>query len=593
VSGKLTVSLHGFNVATIENTTGDLNVVTIERDFANDPEAPTLSLKAFRDPATGAYRTTPRPTQTVVHPYFANLLPEGPLRKYLAAHAHVKSIRDFPLLWLLGDDLPGALIIRDADGEELPPPDDDAATEADDEHDPSVLRFSLSGVQLKFSASGDPDRGLTIPVRGLGGHWIVKLPDQRYDRVPENEFSMMTFAKAVGIDVPRVGLVSRNDIGGVPIDVRFEGNAYYIERFDRKANSVRVHTEDFAQINQLYPSEKYKRFNFDQLLLQVADAMGSEAALALIERIVFNVGIGNGDMHAKNWSVIYLDGKTPSLAPAYDYVSTLLYVEAENVGMNLAGTKQFLDIDMERLLRLAARAHVSTKMAETRVRQMVQRMHETWPTLKDTLPLADDLRETITEHMARVPLFSGRGTPALGVRTLLGREEAPDDRSPDRFERALSEAIAARRVAEAEAAIKNDRDKKILDDWALSVASQLDRILESSQSFGEAQGKIRVIYSGGKTKGAYLTYERSGSVLRIMVAANAKLEPGDNFRPGILVGDDFDLNTAVMNVDVKRMDIDASASSEFRYGLQPVSKVISVGEEQFLRLVEHLIKQAK
>lgn len=406
MSGKLNVLLHGNPVATIENTEGDVNVVTIDRDFANDPEAPTLSFKALRDPATGPYRTTPRPTQTVVHPYFANLLPEGPLRKYLAAHAHVKSIRDFPLLWLLGTDLPGALIMRDANGEELPPPDDHATTEADEEHDPSVLRFSLSGVQLKFSASGDPDRRLTIPVRGMGGHWIVKLPDQRYDRVPENEFSMMTFAKAVGIDVPRVGLVLRNDIGGVPIDVRFEGSAYYIERFDRTTDG-RIHTEDFAQANQLYPSEKYKRFDYDQLLIQVADAMGGEAAMTLIERIVFNVGIGNGDMHAKNWSVIYRDGRTPSLAPAYDYVSTLLYVEAENVGMNLAGTKQFLDIDMERLMRLAARAHVSTKMAEMRARQMVERMREVWPTIKDTLPLANVLRETITEHMARVPLFTG------------------------------------------------------------------------------------------------------------------------------------------------------------------------------------------
>ena len=408
MSGKLNVLLHGIHVATIENTEGDVNVVTIDRDFANDPEAPTLSFNAFRDPATGAYRTTPRPTQTVAHPYFANLLPEGPLRKYLAAHAHVKSIRDFPLLWLLGNDLPGALIMRDADGAELPPPDDDAITEADEEHDPSVLRFSLSGVQLKFSASGDPDRGLTIPVRGMGGHWIVKLPDQRYDRVPENEFSMMTFAKAVGIDVPRVGLVSRDDIGGVPIDVRFEGNAYYIKRFDRTTDGSRIHTEDFAQANQLYPSEKYRRFNFDQLLIQVADAMGSEPAMALIERIVFNIGIGNGDMHAKNWSVIYRDGRTPSLAPAYDYVSTLLYVEAENVGMNLAGTKQFLDIDMERLMRLAARAHISTNIAEMRARRMVERMREIWPTIKETLPLANDLREAITEHIARVPLFTGQ-----------------------------------------------------------------------------------------------------------------------------------------------------------------------------------------
>jgi len=436
VSGKLNVLLHGIHVATIENTEGDVNVVTIDRDFANDPEAPTLSFKAFRDPATGAYRTTPRPTQTVVHPYFANLLPEGPLRKYLAAHAHVKSIRDFPLLWLLGNDLPGALIMRNADGEELPPPDDDATTEADEEHDPSVLRFSLSGVQMKFSASGDPDRGLTIPARGMGGHWIVKLPDQRYDRVPENEFSMMIFAKAVGIDVPRIGLVSRNDIGGVPIDVRFEGNAYYIERFDRTPDGGRIHTEDFAQANQLYPSEKYRRFNFDQLLIQVADAMGSEAAMTVIERIVFNIGIGNGDMHAKNWSVIYRDGRKPSLAPAYDYVSTLLYVEAENVGMNLAGTKQFLDIDMERLMRLAARAHVSTKMTEMRARQMVERMREVWPTLKDALPLANDLREKVTEHIARVPLFTGeragasiannqrREAKAAGSRTAPGFEEA-------------------------------------------------------------------------------------------------------------------------------------------------------------------------
>lgn len=424
MSGKLDVLLHGIHVATIENTEGDVNVVTINRDFANDPESPTLSLKAFRAPATGAYRTTPRPTQTVVHPYFANLLPEGPLRAYLAAHARVKSIRDFPLLWLLGNDLPGALIMRDAAGQDVPPPDD-VTTVADDQQERSMLRFSLSGVQLKFSASGEPDRGLTIPVGGMGGSWIVKLPDQRYDRVPENEFSMMTFAKAVGIDVPRVGLVSRDAIGGVPIDVRFQGNAYYIERFDRTVDGGRIHTEDFAQANQLYPSEKYNRFNFDQLLIQVADAMGSEAAMTVMERIVFTIGIGNGDMHAKNWSVIYRDGRTPSLAPAYDYVSTLLYVEAENLGMNLAGTKQFFDIDMERILRLAAHAHVSTKLAESRVSEMVERMREVWPTIKDTLPLANDLRETITQHMATMPLFTGRSAPAAIVNSRRRRASLP------------------------------------------------------------------------------------------------------------------------------------------------------------------------
>jgi len=387
---------------------------------------------------------------------------------------------------------------------------------------------------------------------------------------------MMTFAKAIGIDVPRVGLVSRNEIGGVPIDVRFEGNAYYIERFDRTTDGGRIHTEDFAQANQLYPSQKYRRFNFDQLLIQVADTLGSEAAMALIERIVFNIGIGNGDMHAKNWSVIYRDGRTPSLAPAYDYVSTLLYVEAENVGMNLAGTKQFIEIDMERLMRLAARAHLSTKIAEMRARKMVERMHEMWPAIKDTLPLANDLRETITEHMFRVPLFTGKRalasiayTERRDARTAdmltSPRPDAPVT-VPDRFERALLEADVSRRTTKAASTIQEDRDRKILDAWASSISSQLNKILGTSRSFGESEGKIEVTHSDGETKVASLKYERSGPILHIVVTANAYLEPGDNFRAGILVGDDFELNSAIMRVDVTRTDINASASADLRYG---------------------------
>jgi serine/threonine-protein kinase HipA len=229
--------------------------------------------------------------------------------------------------------------------------------------------------------------------------------------------------------------VSRDDIGGVPIDVRFEGNAYYIERFDRSTDGGRIHTEDFAQANELYPSEKYKRFNYDQLLIQVADAMGSEAAMALIDRIIFNVGIGNGDVHAKNWSVIYRDGRTPSLAPAYDYVSTLLYVEAENIGMNLAGTKQFLDIDTERLMLLAARARGLDEDGGNAGAQMIERMREVWPAIKDTRPLANDLRETITEHMARVPLFTS--------------------------ERALGSVVNGRRREAKTAGVSNDAETRV------------------------------------------------------------------------------------------------------------------------------------
>nr|WP_244617037.1 MULTISPECIES: HipA domain-containing protein [unclassified Rhizobium] len=31
----------------------------------------------------------------------------------------------------------------------------------------------------------------------------------------------------------------------------------------------------------------------------------------------------NGDMHLKNWSLIYPDRRTPALSPAYDLLSTI------------------------------------------------------------------------------------------------------------------------------------------------------------------------------------------------------------------------------------------------------------------------------
>lgn len=144
------------------------------------------------------------PRNTRVPPFFANLLPEGPLRAYLARQAGVNEKREFVLLWALGRDLPGALTVRAADGTALPPDADSRADDLGDERRPDMLRFSLAGVQLKFPAlmnAGKPG-GLVIPAQGVGGSWIVKLPSARYAGIPENEFSMMTLARRLGMDVP-------------------------------------------------------------------------------------------------------------------------------------------------------------------------------------------------------------------------------------------------------------------------------------------------------------------------------------------------------------------------------------------------------
>lgn len=118
---------------------------------------PTLSL-SFQD-ELGELITKVQATQTRVPPFFANLLPEGPLREYLAERAGVHPDREFFLLWVLGRDLPGAITIRPAD-EPSSLPRADAGSGVEMSGTPSqALHFSLAGVQLKFSAIQAADRG--------------------------------------------------------------------------------------------------------------------------------------------------------------------------------------------------------------------------------------------------------------------------------------------------------------------------------------------------------------------------------------------------------------------------------------------------
>lgn len=175
----LDVRLHDRSIGSLTLLQGDRTVFTFSDDYIADENRPTLSL-SFKD-NLGGLLTRLAPTQRVVPPFFSNLLPEGPLRKYLAERASVNQQREFFLLWALGQDLPGALSIHPADGEAMPP----EAADAIAANGSNALRFSLAGVQLKFSAFKNAGKagGLTIPAEGVGGSWIVKLPSQQFTGV--------------------------------------------------------------------------------------------------------------------------------------------------------------------------------------------------------------------------------------------------------------------------------------------------------------------------------------------------------------------------------------------------------------------------
>ncbi|WP_425288248.1 type II toxin-antitoxin system HipA family toxin [Pectobacterium betavasculorum] len=396
----LNVLLYGAPIATITNVGNDKTLFAFTDTYENDEFRPVLGL-GFKD-SLGGLVTNFKPTQTKLTPFFSNLLPEETMRNYLAERAGVNPAREFFLLWVLGQDLAGAITVDPADGEALPP---NVQQEIEDETKyEAPMRFSLAGVQLKFSAVQHANGGLTIPATGKGGSWIVKLPSSRFEAVPENEYSMMVLARMLGMDVPEIQLLPINQIANIPEGIgKFGNSAFAIKRFDR-AEGQAIHIEDFAQVFGVYPQDKYKKASMRNIA-QVIGIEGQEEDIAeFIRRLVFNTLIGNADMHLKNWSVIYKDKRTASIAPAYDFVSTIPYIPDDSASLKVSRSKKFSDFTLDELSHLAAKAMLPEKLVLDTARQTVASFHEVWAKEKAHLPLTKSIMVSIEKHLRDIPL---------------------------------------------------------------------------------------------------------------------------------------------------------------------------------------------
>jgi serine/threonine-protein kinase HipA len=399
----LEVRLADTLVGTLTNLPNDQNLFVFDAGYIADPNRPVLSL-SFLD-AYREVRTEVRGVTRRLPPFFSNLLPEGQMRKYIAEHGEVSEQREFFLLWLLGKDLPGAVSVHDIEGRELPPTQN-APAAARKQIGSDVLRFSLAGVQLKLSAIGNPNRQLSIAASSLGGHWIVKLPSPAYPHLPENEFSMMEFARAVGIEVPEVGLLPLQEIEGIPEAWRqLKGNGYYIRRFDRGTEGNRLHIEDFNQVYGQFPEAKYKNYSYTNMAADIWRLTEEEQFREFIRRLIFNAAIGNNDMHLKNWSLIYPDGRTPRLAPAYDFVSTVCYIADDKMALSIAKEKSTAQFNWELLERFARKAQVPTGLVLQTARETAERIITLWPKMQKEFPLDQKARDHITAQIRSIPLF--------------------------------------------------------------------------------------------------------------------------------------------------------------------------------------------
>lgn len=367
----------------------------LDDSYIHDADRAVLGL-TFEDDLVAIHRSRVR-----LPPWFSNLLPEGRLREWIAQDKGVSESQELDLLLKVGHDLPGAVRVAEAEIDQTIFDSNrrEVATDIESDSDSKdIWRFSLAGVALKFSMLRKGEK-FTSPGIGEGGDWIVKLPDQRYQNVPLNEFSMMELARKVGINVPEVRLVHRDQLTGVPANLwpASEDMAYAIRRFDRTPSRGLVHIEDFAQVRGFYPHKKYTG-TFETLAALIYRQYDIESLLEFARRLAFSCVIGNGDAHLKNWSLLYEDPRRPVLSPAYDLVSTAIYRppgRPEDLGLKFAKSRSFNSVTLDNFERLERKVNASGVGLRDVAYEVIQRTLFSWPEIAEILENTPWLQNTI------------------------------------------------------------------------------------------------------------------------------------------------------------------------------------------------------
>jgi serine/threonine-protein kinase HipA len=306
----------GVLAARLERHDGGTRFSYLPAYLASGGPAVASSLPLTPEPVLSAAGAAP--------PYFTGLLPEG--RRLNALRRSIKTSVDDELSLLIAA---GANPVGDVQivghGEKLDPDEHavelDPGTPVDFEAllgDSGLIDpVALAGVQDKLSAGM-----ISMPVASAGRRYILKLNAPEFPHVVENEYVMFRYAARLRIPLSRVQLI--RDVASRP--------GLLVERFDRvpvlgvPRAVQRLAVEDGAQVLGLYPADKYN-VGYGQVCHALAAYCAARlpAVRNLALQAAFAWLTGNGDLHAKNVSMVQQPAGEWSIAPVYDIPSTVVY----------------------------------------------------------------------------------------------------------------------------------------------------------------------------------------------------------------------------------------------------------------------------
>jgi serine/threonine-protein kinase HipA len=315
-------------------------------------------------------------------PFFANLLPEGSWRDALARQLGVSPENDFGLLSTIGADCAGAVALRsepdwiaehgryvETSEEQLTKWMKNPAARPQLKTTPG-LRLSLAGAQDKLLIHLDRGRPFLCE-HGAPSTAIMKPnildPFNQVELSALNELLSMQLAARVLHSVPRTFWFAAG---------------FAVERFDRKrwddGSFVRLHQEDFAQVLGLPSRAKYSvtwRNCFE--IATRYTSTPARARVELIDRLLFNLLIGNNDAHGKNFALLYASPDQTLLAPAYDLVSTAMYPSLSRTSaMPIGAANSPSELDFSTWKNFAGEIGVRPQFLRGRCSELVEAVSE-------------------------------------------------------------------------------------------------------------------------------------------------------------------------------------------------------------------------
>ena len=163
--------------------------------------------------------------------------------------------------------------------------------------------------------------------------------------------------------------------------------------------------KDFAQVLAKYPYEKYNSANYQQIGKVIYDFSGDGLADAqqFARRLLVNILLANGDAHLKNWSLLYQDQITPRLSPAYDIVTTSVYIEGEmQYALNLGKMKEWFSVTGNNFQAWAEKSGIPWRAIKPHIDDTMEKARSLWPEALKDLPMDAEQKDKLKEHWGKL-----------------------------------------------------------------------------------------------------------------------------------------------------------------------------------------------